>query len=139
MFRMANVRRNQIVEAQVHAALACTERTAEGEEIRRFYDLPLVHSHNPIFALTWTVVHPLTERSPLWGRAPAALEAMEAEVVVSLTGIEEGFSQTVYARFSYLTAEIVWHACFVDVVSRLPDGRRRIDFTHFHDIQRVLQ
>ncbi|MGH7918217.1 MAG: ion channel, partial [Candidatus Binataceae bacterium] len=38
MFRMANVRANQIVEAQVHIVLSRQESTSEGESVRRFYD-----------------------------------------------------------------------------------------------------
>ena len=41
MFRMVNVRANQIVEAQMHVVFARMERTAEGEEVRRFHDLEL--------------------------------------------------------------------------------------------------
>ena len=40
-FRLANERRNQILEAQVAVTLVRDERTAEGEWMRRFYDLQL--------------------------------------------------------------------------------------------------
>ena len=42
MFRMANWRRNRIVEAQLRVVLLVTERTREGEVLRRQVDLPLV-------------------------------------------------------------------------------------------------
>ena len=42
MFRMANWRRNRIVEAQLDVVLLVTERTLEGEVLRRQVDLPLV-------------------------------------------------------------------------------------------------
>src|SRR5439155_9491677 len=62
MLRMANERANQILEAQVHLALARTETTAEGERVRRLYDLELVRTRTPLFVLTWTVIHPIDER-----------------------------------------------------------------------------
>jgi len=37
MFRMANVRANQIVDAQIHVVFARQEHTLKGEEVRRFY------------------------------------------------------------------------------------------------------
>src|SRR5271163_119957 len=65
-FRLANERRNQILEAQVSVTLVRDERTAEGEWMRRFYDLQLGHQRSPIFAMTFTVMHPIDAASPLW-------------------------------------------------------------------------
>ena len=134
MFRMANQRTNQIVEAELHVVMARDETTAEGESIRRFHDLELTRRQNAIFALSWTAVHTITERSPLYGASPESLAAAGAEIVVSLIGTDETFSQTVHARYSYVADEIVWNARFVDIISQLPDGRRRIDYTRFHTV-----
>ena len=134
MLRMANERANQILEAQVHLALARTETTAEGERVRRLYDLELVRTRTPLFVLTWTVIHPIDERSPLFGATQESLRTVEGEIVVSVTGIDETFSQTIYARYSYLADEIVWDARFADIMSVLPDGRRLVDYSRFHDV-----
>jgi inward rectifier potassium channel len=134
MLRMANERANQVVEAQVQVSLIRSERTAEGEQVRRFYDLDLVRTSTPIFLLSWTVVHPITATSPLYGITPESLAEGEGEVVVSVAGVDETFSQTIRARYSYLPEEIVWGARFVDIMSTLPDGRRRIDYGRFHDV-----
>src|SRR6516165_5574770 len=70
--RLANQRRNQILEAQVSVALVRDEHTTEGEWIRRFYDLQLARQRSSIFAMTFTVMHPIDQTSPfshemLWG------------------------------------------------------------------------
>ncbi len=134
MFRVANQRGDLIVEARIHVVLARNEITAEGELIRRLSDLQLLREQHALFALSWTVIHPLTGTSPFAGATPASLAALEGEIIVSLTGLDETFSQTVHARHSYTADEIVWDARFVDILSRLPDGRRRVDYTHFHDV-----
>jgi inward rectifier potassium channel len=134
MFRMANQRGNQIVEARIHVVLALTETTAEGEIIRRLFDLEMARAQNALFALSWTAIHPITAGSPLHRATQASLAAEEAEVIVSLTGLDESFAQTVHARHSYTADEIIWGARFVDILSRLPDGRRMVDYTHFHDV-----
>jgi inward rectifier potassium channel len=134
MFRMANQRGNQIVEARIHVVLALTETTAEGEVIRRLQDLEMARAQNALFALSWTAVHPITATSPFYRRTHESLAATETEVIVSLTGIDESFSQTVHARHSYTADEIVWGARFVDILSRAPDGRRCVDYTHFHEV-----
>jgi len=135
MFRMANERANQIVEAQVRVAMARSETTPEGEQVRRFYDLALARTRSPIFVLTWTVIHPITEDSPLHGATRESLVDCEGEIIVSVTGIDETFSQPIHARWSYLPEEIVWGARFVDIMSTLPDDRRRVDYTRFHDVE----
>jgi inward rectifier potassium channel len=137
MFRMANQRGNQIVEARIHVVLARNETTLEGESLRRLYDLEMMRAQNALFALSWSAVHPLTEDSPLHRATPESLAADEAEIIVSLTGLDETFSQTVHARHSYVADEIVWGARFVDILSRTPDGRRRVDYTRFHEIVRA--
>ena len=134
MFRMANQRGNQIVEAHIHVVLALTETTLEGELIRRLHDLRMLRDQHALFALSWTALHPITEASPLFRATAESLAAHEAEIIVSLTGLDETFSQTVHARHSYVAEEIVWGARFVDVLSRTPDGRRQVDYTHFHDV-----
>jgi len=138
MFRMANERGNNIVEAQVHVALARQEVTTEGESVRRFHDLELARRLNPIFPNTWTVIHPITEASPLHGATAASLAAEEARIVVSVVGLDESYAQTVHARHSYAAEDIVWNARFADVVVREPDGEVRIDYARFHDVVPVV-
>jgi inward rectifier potassium channel len=134
MFRMANMRSSQIVEAMVHVVFARQERTAEGEGVRRFYDLRLIRYRNAIFNFSWTVVHPIDAESPLYGMTPALLKASFAGLTVSVTGIDETVSQTVHSRHSYDAADIIWGARMVDIISRSPTGEFMIDYSHFNDI-----
>ena len=132
MFRMANERNNTIVEAQIHVVLVRNETTAEGEPMRRFHDLEMSRRQTALFALSWTAIHPITPTSPLHGATRESLAAAEAEIVVSLLGLDEQFSQTVHARHRYAAADIVWNARLADILFR--DGRREIDYTRFHDV-----
>jgi inward rectifier potassium channel len=134
MFRMANERANEIVEAHLRVVLVRDERSAEGETIRRLIDLPLLRDQTPLFSLTWTAVHPIDAASPLRSETAATLAACEGEIIVVLTGIDATFSQTVHARHSYGYDEIVWNGRFTDVLSTLPDGRRAIDYSRFHEV-----
>jgi len=86
MFRMANERENQLLEARVHVVLIRSETAEEGERVRRFYDLELLRDRNALFALGWTAIHPITERSPLFRTTPDSLVAQHAVVVVSTHG-----------------------------------------------------
>jgi inward rectifier potassium channel len=134
LFRMANARTAQIVEAHVTAMLLRTERTAEGAEVRRMIDLALVRDRSGVFALTWTAVHRIDERSPLRGEDPASLAAEDAQILVSLTGFDERLAQTVHARHTYMADAIRFGVRFADILGRV-DGRRAIDYRKFHEVE----
>jgi inward rectifier potassium channel len=134
MFRMANVRANQIVEAQIHVVFARQERTLEGEEVRRFYDLDLMRYRNAIFNYSWTAIHPIDIHSPLYSATAQSLMTSDAEITVSLTGIDETFSQTVYARYYYDAEDIIWGARFADITSRTPEGEFFLNFARYDQV-----
>lgn len=135
MFRVANERNNHIVEANMRVFLIRNEVTLEGETIRRMHDLTLVRSSSPAFILTWTVMHPITPDSPLYGATPESLAKQGAEVVVTLTGLDDSLGQTIHARHSFLDTELLWNARMVDIIRVEPDGRRVVDYNRFHDTE----
>jgi inward rectifier potassium channel len=135
MFRMANQRQNQLVEAQLSLMVLLKEETTEGTTIRRPTDLTLVRNRNPMFALTWLAMHRIDESSPFYGENPMPkLASQTAEVFVSLTGFDETLMQTVHARFRYALDHIVRAKKFVDVLEIDEDGTRTIDYDKFHEI-----
>lgn len=133
--RLANERRNQILDAQVYVIFVRDELTPEGDWIRRFYDLQLARQRSPIFAMTFTVMHAIDAGSPLWNASSSSLAAAGAELVVTVTGIDETTSQTVHARTSYLAHEILWDHRFADVFTQTKDGRLAIDYRRFHETE----
>jgi inward rectifier potassium channel len=136
MFRMANWRRNQIVEAQLAVMVLLTETTREGETMRRPTSIKLVRDRNPMFLLTWTALHTIDEESPFHG--PGAIErlrAMNAEIFLSLTGLDETLAQTIHTRYRYQLDDLVYDARFADILSLRDDGVRIIDFDKFHDLE----
>jgi inward rectifier potassium channel len=135
MFRAGNQRHNRILEAQVTVAMLREEVTTEGERVRRFHDLRLSRAKTPMFALTWTIMHAIDENSPLYGATAERLKTEQAEIVVMLIGLDETFVQTIHARHSYAAEEILWNRRFTDILARLDDGTRVVDFQRFHDVE----
>lgn len=133
MFRMANERGNQIVEARVQASLAVWERTQEGELMRRFHDLRLVRSESMMFVLSWTAMHAIEADSPLFGQTQESLRAADAELVVALVGTDDTVAQTVHARWSYLAEEILFGYRYADMIGFEPDGRRSLAIDRIDD------
>jgi inward rectifier potassium channel len=136
MLRLANERNNQIVDAEDRLTLMRDEVSAEGTQMRRFYDLPLVRSGNPVLRFTWTVMHRIDEKSPLYGTTQEKLRAQKAEIIISVSGTDETLSQTVQARHSYIADEIVCNAAFADVLHRREDSTLEVRYDKFHQVVR---
>jgi hypothetical protein len=64
--------------------------------------------------LTWTVVHPVDEHSPLRGESPESLRKANAEILVLLKAFDETFSTIVQTRTSYISDDVVWGARFAN-------------------------
>jgi inward rectifier potassium channel len=85
-----------------------------------------------VFALSLTAMHPIDEKSPLYGKSPASLRAESAEFIASLIGTDETFSQTVHARYAYHIDDVVWDARLADLFVTDASGKRVVDYRQFH-------
>jgi inward rectifier potassium channel len=135
MFRVANERMNFVADAHVRLALIREELTTEGERIRKVHDLQLTRDTSPAFTLSWTVMHPITPSSPLYGCTQETLEKQTAQILITLTGLDETLMQTIYARHGYMPEDLRFGTRFVDVIApRASDGRVVLDYTRFDDV-----
>jgi inward rectifier potassium channel len=133
MFRAANQRGDSIMDAAVTVSLARQYTTREGVTMRRFQELKLLRSNSSLFALSWTVMHPIDEASPLYGLTQEQMLAQDMEIIVMLSGVDENLADRIYTRHAYWADEILWRRRFVDVISVAPSGERMVDLTLFHD------
>jgi len=137
-FRITNARTNQIIELEAKILFAQFEEDEHGKSVRRFYPLSLERDRVVFFPLSWTIVHPVDETSPLYGLTQEDLRRTDAEFLILLTGIDETFSQTVHARSSYKADEVVWNARFANVFNRaLENDLLTIDVRRLDIIERV--
>ncbi len=125
-FRIVNLRSNVLIELQANVLLMTVEGPENGR-IRKYQNLTLERQQVYFFPLTWTVVHPIDEKSPLYGKTPAELERLQAEILILIKGFDETFSQTVHARYSYRYDELVWDAKFTPAFQIDSDGRMILD------------
>ena len=130
-FRVGNARGNDIVEATMHITVLIDEVSREGEKLRRLHDLKLQRSMTPLFALSWTLIHEITEDSPLWGFTED--NATDLLFVATMTGYDSTYASNTHARHMYYAEHLRWNHRFVDVMSHAEDGRLVIDYDKFHD------
>jgi inward rectifier potassium channel len=133
MVRFANERHNIIGNANARLWMFRNIQTAEGQPIRRFYELALLRNESPALALSWTLFHVLDKESPLYGMTAEDFDAADISLVVVVSGYDVVAAQTVHARKSYEHPEIRFGHRYADVLSRAEDGRVTIDYGRFHD------
>ncbi len=131
MFRMANERTSHMVDAKVSVMLV-RNVVSDGDVVRRAFDLDLARRGSALFSHAWTAIHPVERGSPLFGESARSLEDAEAEVIVNLSGFDEGLEKTVHARHVYPASRIRWSSRFREIVKLLPDGRYVVDYRKFH-------
>jgi inward rectifier potassium channel len=111
MFRMAPYKNNNLSEAEVKLTLAM-QIEENGKMANKFYPLEMEIAKINSLALSWTIVHPITEKSPLYGFTEEDIKNTRLEVLVYVKAFDEIFSNTVVGRTSYISSEIVWGARF---------------------------
>jgi inward rectifier potassium channel len=110
-FRIVNLRPNVLMELEA-SVLLMTVEGPQANAVRRYHRLNLEREKVYFLPLTWTIVHPVDDNSPLKDMTPDMLQTLQAEFLILIKGYDDTFSQTVHRRFSYRYDEIKWGARF---------------------------
>lgn len=140
MFRVADIRRTQVVDPKIKAFMYTWGEgriTAEGERIPVRCEALDLGYIDGMLLLPLIIEHTIDERSPLCGHTHDSLMALNAEVVVTFEGTTE-FGNPFMARRSYLPTEIHWGHQFSQIVLKPEAGSDDtyyvIDLNKFHDV-----
>ena len=135
MFRIANGRTTQLIDIKASVTYSWMDRAAN---LRRFRTLQLERDTVALLPTQWIIVHPIDESSPLHGQNQEQILSADPEIFVSLSAVDETFSQPVHHRFSYADNEIVHGAKFKDPFGASEAGVVTIDLSKLSDYSRVL-
>ncbi|HXA02108.1 MAG TPA: ion channel [Cytophagaceae bacterium] len=135
MFKIANARNNQLINVEVQVAFTRVEKV-QGLDVRKYFELNLERTKIDFFSLSWTVVHPIDENSPLWGISKEELDNSDAEFLILLKAFDDTFSQNVHTRSSYKFNEIAWNYKFVDAFKR-EDGITILELDKISTIEKA--
>lgn len=111
MFRMAPYKNNNLSEVEVKLTLAITNEK-NGKLTDEFFNLDLEFSKINGLSLSWTIVHPIDDKSPFYGLSKEDIAGTDMEIMVYIKAFDEVFSNNVVTRTSYISSEIVWGAKF---------------------------
>jgi inward rectifier potassium channel len=117
MVRIANGRASLLVDATVRLSALIAERSHEGQVYRRIHDLHLLRSHIPMFALTWTLMHEIDEKSPLRHFDLDRLGESDLRLFLSVTARDLSLAAEVYDMKDYGPADVVSGMRYADAVS----------------------
>jgi inward rectifier potassium channel len=133
MVRVASRRLHAISEVRGRISYLRTFHLPDGGTFRRFYDLRLVRSENPVLSLSWTLIHPIEEDSPLFGMDAERLRNETPRLLVSINGFDEAISSPINDRHSYRPDDIRVGHIFTHILEDKDDGAIQVDLTRIHD------
>jgi inward rectifier potassium channel len=111
MFRMVPYTKNYLMNVEVKVTLAL-KIEEEGQMKNKFFNVPLEIAKATTMTSNWTLVHMITEESPLFGFSKEDMTRSGAELLIFVQGFDESFSNTVVSRASYSFEEFVYGARF---------------------------
>jgi inward rectifier potassium channel len=135
-FRVANRRSNNLMEVDARVMLSTVEPSDHGL-VRKYKYLTLERHLVQFLPLSWTIVHPIDESSPLWGKGPDDLAQHQAEFLITIKAFDDTFFQTVHVRHSYRYEEVVWGARFVPAFEPDAQGEMVLDLSRLSEIAPV--
>lgn len=136
MFRIVNLAPGELSDVRARVNLIWFE-DIDGVRERNVHELELERESVELFTLHWTIVHPITAKSPLAGITPERLAAAQAEFLIFITALEETFSTRVTTRTSYLWDELRWDVKFASIFANGPDGIVAIDVERLSRTERL--
>ncbi|MEO8761303.1 MAG: ion channel, partial [Bacteroidia bacterium] len=132
MFRIANTTQNELIETEVKVTLTMTDQKT-GE--RLFLPIPLEIDKIGFMALSWTVVHPINEESPVYNFTKEDFIKADAEFIIMFNAVNDTYSQNVYSRSSYKGHEITMNAKFKPLQRSQRGNKTTIDLRKIDEIE----
>ncbi len=121
MLRIAPFKNTTLTDAEAKLTLGMAV-DENGKIANKFFPLELEYTKVNALTLSWTIVHPITEDSPLYKFSKEDFENTRGEMLVFIKAFDDMFSNTVVARSSYTFKEIVYGVKFIPMYHRNEDA-----------------
>ena len=125
MLRVAPFKNNSLLDVQAKISVGMLVEE-NGLPKNKFFLLDLEYEKVNALTLSWTIVHPITEKSPFYKFTGEDFANTTAEVLVFVTAFDDMFSNTVAARTSYTLKELVIGAKFMPMYHRSAEHDKTI-------------
>jgi inward rectifier potassium channel len=125
MFRLAPFKNTTLTDAEAKVTLGLIVEE-HGRLVNKFFQLPLEYEKVNSLTLSWTVVHPISETSPLYNFTEEDFKNAEGEILVFIKAFDDMFSNVVVARTSYILNEVIIGAKFEPMYHRSRDEKNTL-------------
>jgi len=136
MLRIANGNKSELVNIEAKVIMSYIENE-NGTAVRKFSTLKLELTKVTLLSMSWTIVHPIDEESPIANWKEEDFRRNDVEFLVLIEAYEETFAQTVHARSSYRYHELVAGAKFNSIVEAGDDGAIEVALDKLSDYSNV--
>jgi len=117
MMRLAPHKNTNLTDAEAFVTVGILI-DENGVISNKFYNLPLEMSKINSLTLSWTLVHPIDEESPLFNLNQSDYRDTSGEILVFVKTFDDMYSSTVAKRTSYTFDEVVYGAKFSSMYSK---------------------
>lgn len=117
MMRLAPHKNTNLTDAEAFVTVGILI-DENGVISNKFYNLPLEMSKINSLTLSWTLVHPIDEESPLFNLNQSDYKNTIGEILVYIKTFDDMYSSTVAKRTSYTFDEVVYGAKFSPMYSK---------------------
>ncbi|MBO3698805.1 ion channel [Roseivirga sp. E12] len=124
MFRFANGNKNQLIEAEVDVVISYWY--PQGNR-RVFKGVNLERKKINFFSMSWTIVHPIDEKSPIFGWNQKDFEEKKVEIIIMFKAFDDTYVRQVYDRMSYVAEEVEWGKKFSPIYNDSKKGKILVD------------
>ncbi len=125
MIRITPYKNTNFTDAEAKITLGMSVEE-DGKLVNKFYFLDLELQKVNSLNFSWTLVHPITEESPLFGFKKDTFENTIGEVIVYIKTFDDMFSTVVGTVSSYTFDEIIYGAKFKPMYTRSTDNTKTV-------------
>lgn len=137
MFRMVNQRNTDLIDVSIQLTFSWVAADESGVKRRHFQPLDLERSKIALFPLNWTIVHPIVENSPFYGKKIEDFEGINAELLAFVTAYDITFGQMVQSRKSYQYTEMNFGKKFLPMYYADEKYGSIIEYEKINDVQEM--
>ena len=135
MVRLANARAGLMTNATARLTVLLAEQTQEGQSFRRTHELRLLRDRSPLFAISWTIMHPIGTDSPLHGLDTDAMRRAGARFFFTVEAWDVKLGAEVQDLRDYAVDDLLMGVRFADIITFTEAGVPVADFARLSEVE----
>jgi inward rectifier potassium channel len=125
MIRLCPFKNTTLTDAEARMTLGLHIED-DGKMVNKFYSLDLELEKINALTLSWTLVHPINEKSPLYQFTKDDFNTIDGEIIVFIKAFDDLYSSNVVKRSSYTFKEVVYGVKYIPMFSRNDNDTKTI-------------